>query len=139
MERTSSFNRIRRIARRRSCRNRSCTSDRRRARRGTCLCIAAAPRVSELVGQVLDFSGMQARGGIPRRERIDVPSVIDEAIVQSKWIAEEWRVAIEKDVANDLPAVEGDASSLARAVQNLIANAIRHGGDGGWVGVRAHR
>jgi two-component system sensor histidine kinase BaeS len=36
-----------------------------------------------------------------------------------------------------LPLVDGDAASLARAVQNLIANAIRHGAAGKWVGIRA--
>jgi signal transduction histidine kinase len=101
--------------------------------------VKEARRLSELVGQVLDYAGLQARGGVPRREPIDVPSVIDEAIAQSQWIAEEKRVAIEKDVASDLPVVDGDASSLTRAVQNLIANAIRHGGGGGWVGIHAHR
>jgi len=96
-------------------------------------------RLTDLVGQVLDFAGLQARGPSPKRERIDVASLIDEAIAQSRWIAEERKVAVEKTVADDLPSIDGDPSSLTRAVQNLIANAIRHGGDGGWVGIRAER
>src|SRR5262249_54449859 len=30
-----------------------------------------------------------------------------------------------------------DREAVTRAVLNLVANAIRHGGEGGWVGVRA--
>ena len=94
-------------------------------------------RLTDLVGQVLDFAGLQARGASSNRERVDVAAVIDEAIAQSNWIAEEKKVAIEKQVAGGLPPVDADAPSLTRAVQNLIANAVRHGGDGGWVRVRA--
>lgn len=94
-------------------------------------------RLADLVGQVLDFAGLQSRGAPPRRESVSVASLIDEAIAQSRWIAEERNVEIERNVAGDLPSVAADAPSLTRAIQNLIANAIRHGGDGGWVGVRA--
>lgn len=94
-------------------------------------------RLADLVAQVLDFAGLQSRGAPLRRERVDVASLIDEAIAQSAWIAEERHVEIEQHVARNLPNVTADAPSLTRAIQNLIANAIRHGGDGGWVGVRA--
>jgi signal transduction histidine kinase len=94
-------------------------------------------RLADLVAQVLDFAGLQARGASPKRERVDVASLIDEAIAQSRWIAEEHHIDIEKNLAGDLPEIEADAPSLTRAIQNLIANAIRHGGEGGWVGVRA--
>jgi signal transduction histidine kinase len=94
-------------------------------------------RLADLVAQVLDFAGLQARGAPPRRERVDVASLVDEAIAQSRWIADERQVEIERDVQRDLPEINADAPSLTRAIQNLIANAIRHGGDGGWVAVRA--
>src|SRR5947209_4155128 len=42
-------------------------------------------RLGDLVAQVLDFAGLQARGAAPRRERVDVASLIDEAIAQSRW------------------------------------------------------
>jgi signal transduction histidine kinase len=77
----------------------------------------------------------------PRRKLPLVPvvvgSVIDEAIATSGWMAAEQSVAIEADIDRNLPLVDGDAASLARAVQNLIANAVRHGAAGQWVAVRA--
>src|SRR5207302_8287456 len=78
-------------------------------------------RLADLVGEVLDFAGLQARGASSNRERVDVASIIDEAIAQAHWIADEKKVAIEKQIAANLPAVDADASSLTRAVQNLIA------------------
>ena len=95
-------------------------------------------RLTDLVDQILQFGGMQTRAA-----RVDATSqpraAIDDALAQCRWMAEERGVRVECDAADDLPPVRGDEASVARAVQNLVANAIRHGGEGGWVGVRAGR
>jgi signal transduction histidine kinase len=94
-------------------------------------------RLSDTVAQVLDFAGMQSRGAPARVAPVDVRAVVEDAVAQCGWLAEEAKVKIETRIADELPPVDGDADALTRAVQNLVANAIRHGGAGGWVGVRA--
>ena len=95
-------------------------------------------RLTDLVDQVLQFGGMQTRA--PRAGATSLPrAAIDEALAQCRWMAEERGVDVECVAADDLPPVRGDAASVTRAVQNLVANAIRHGGEGKWVGVRAGR
>ena len=94
-------------------------------------------RLSETVAQVLDFAGMQSRRVPASVAAVDVRAVVEDAVAQCGWLAEEAKVKIETEIAGELPAVGGDADALTRAVQNLVANAIRHGGAGGWVGVRA--
>ena len=93
-------------------------------------------RLTEMIGQVLAYGGMQSRRRLPHAP-VDVLAVIDEAIATCRWMAEEQSAVIETNVDHGLPPVDGDAASLARAVQNLIANAIRHGAAGRWVGIRA--
>jgi signal transduction histidine kinase len=95
-----------------------------------------AKRLSETVAQVLDYAGLQSRSAI-RREPVDVGWMVGEAIAQCRWIAEEHGVTIEEKLPRELPAVEGDPLALIRAIQNLVANAIRHGAAGKWVGVSA--
>ncbi len=112
-------------------------SEREQVARYGSMIVKESHRLSDTVAQVLDFAGMQGRGAPARLVPVDVRAVVEDAVAQCGWLAEEAKVKIETDVAGALPAIDGDADALTRAVQNLVANAIRHGGEGGWVGVRA--
>ena len=79
-----------------------------------------------MIGQVLAYGGIQSRRKLSHAP-VDISSVVDEAIATCRWMAEEQSVVVEPHIDRNLPLVDGDASSLARAVQNLVGNAIRHG------------
>jgi len=111
-------------------------AEREQVARYGAMIVKESRRLSATVAQVLDFAGMQSRGGAALAP-VDIRAVVEEAVAQCGWLAEEAKVRIETQIAGELPAVDGDADALTRAVQNLVANAIRHGGEGGWVGVRA--
>src|SRR5204863_9026650 len=96
--------------------------------------VKESQRLSDLVSQVLEFAGLQARRK-RRTEPVDVARVVADAVAHCRWMADEKNVTVEVDVPAELPPVEGDAAALTRAVENLVANAIRHGGDGEWGGV----
>lgn len=100
--------------------------------------VRESTRLGELVGQVLEMAGMQARRKAVH-EPVDVAAVIEDAVAQCDWLVRGTPVRIETSVEDGLPPVSGDRGALTRAVQNLIANAIRHGGCGEWIGVRAVR
>lgn len=100
--------------------------------------VRESTRLGELTSQVLELAGMQerrARNDAP----VDVAAVVADAVSQCEWLVARTPVKIETNVDSDLPAVHGDGAAITRALQNLIANAIRHGGAGEWVGVRATR
>jgi signal transduction histidine kinase len=105
------------------------------ARYGSAI-VKESRRLTEMIGQVLAYGGMESRRKLPHAP-VDVAAVVDEAIATCRWMADEQSIVMETHVARDLPLVDGDAASLARAVQNLIANAIRHGAGGKWVAIRA--
>ncbi|HEX6096797.1 MAG TPA: HAMP domain-containing sensor histidine kinase [Thermoanaerobaculia bacterium] len=95
--------------------------------------------LSEMVNHVLELAGMKAGVAMTGREPVDVGTVIQEAVTQSRWMMTGSEIAMDVDVPPDVPRVLGDPRSLTRAVQNLVTNAIRHAGAGKWVGVRAAR
>jgi signal transduction histidine kinase len=89
--------------------------------------VREASRLGDMLGQVLEYAGLQARRGEVRREPVDVASIIDEAIAQCRWLVDGTPLEIAREVENDLPQISGDAQALTSAVQNLLANAIRYG------------
>jgi two-component system sensor histidine kinase SenX3 len=100
--------------------------------------VRESTRLGELVGQVLEMAGMQTRRARPH-ERVDVAAAIRDAVAQCDWLVTGTPIRIETNIDDGLPPVDGNQDALTRAVQNLVANAVRHGGSGGWIGVRATR
>jgi len=99
--------------------------------------VKEARRLSDIVAQVLTYAGMQARSAQRTHEALDVAPIVTSAVASCAWIAEQSGVTVETTIADDLPRVDGNREELISAIRNLVTNAIRHGGDGRWVGVRA--
>ena len=94
-------------------------------------------RLGDLLDDVLQFASIESRSIAARTADVDVREIVGEAVAQCQWLADEQHVQIESDAPESLPRMRADRVAITRAVQNLVANAIRHGREGGWVGVRA--
>jgi signal transduction histidine kinase len=94
-------------------------------------------RLSEMVEQVLEFSGIQSgqRGFILRP--IAIAPLVRDIVSSSSSLIEEAGLTVELDLPEDLPPVLGDEPALRRVFQNLIDNAIKYGASGGWMKVTA--
>lgn len=96
-------------------------------------------RLSDMVGQALEFAGIQSGRRTYHLRPVEVAEIVDGALQDCRWLLQERRVAVEREVEPDLPAVQAAAAALGRAVQNLVENAVKYGGQAGWIGVRARR
>ncbi|MEA2602528.1 MAG: two-component system, OmpR family, sensor histidine kinase SenX3 [Acidobacteriota bacterium] len=96
-------------------------------------------RLSDMVGQALELAGIQSGRRIYHPRPVEVGEIVDGALQDSRWLLQEKRIEVEKDVARDLPPVLADAAAVRRAVQNLIENAVKYGGRAAWLSVRARR
>jgi signal transduction histidine kinase len=97
-------------------------------------------RLSGMVGQVLDFAGIQSGRQAYNLQPTEVAPLVERALADCRWMLEERRAQVETDVAPGLPPVLGDPEALRRALRNLIENAAKYGAQPGsppWVGVRA--
>ncbi len=78
------------------------------------LIVKESRRLTGMVAQVLDFAGLSSSAA----PRIVAPVVIKDVIDEACRFVEGAKIDVE--IAADLPAVEGDAEAISRAVQNLV-------------------
>jgi two-component system phosphate regulon sensor histidine kinase PhoR len=84
------------------------------------------------VERVLQLAGLGSGRPLPVAP-VSAGAVVHDAVQQSAPDALRAGVEVQVDVAADLPALIGDASSLRSAVQNLVGNAVKYAGVDRWV------
>jgi signal transduction histidine kinase len=87
-------------------------------------------RIEELLQEFREF----VKATELATEPVDVNALVAQAIEETPTA--HVAVAIETDLAEDLPPVVGDAGKLQRCFGELIENAVNHLPQGGWVKIR---
>ncbi|HKD46032.1 MAG TPA: HAMP domain-containing sensor histidine kinase, partial [Candidatus Angelobacter sp.] len=96
-----------------------------------------ARQLTQLVEQVLVFAATQQKQGRYDLRPVDVGHVIDAALENTASMAASAGIRVERDIEAGLPPAAADFGALSQCLQNLITNAIKYGGDGRWIGIRA--
>ncbi|SCX74512.1 sensor histidine kinase KdpD [Variovorax sp. EL159] len=96
--------------------------------------LADAARLSVLAGQLLDLQRMKGHAG--RLQRIDLVEMARDVVAEMAplALAAGYEISLEAQAAS--VETEGDRDALARALTNLVQNAIDHAGGHGSVVVR---
>jgi signal transduction histidine kinase len=79
-----------------------------------------ATRAAEIVSRVR----LLFRKGTPQRELVDVNELIQELIVLLRSEATRYSIALQTDLATNLPQLMGDGVQLQQVMLNLILNGI---------------
>lgn len=94
-------------------------------------------RLTEMVGRVLAFSGIRSGSQSFHMRPVTVRALVEGVLQDARPGLEERRVEVETDLPTGLPDVWGDEPALRQALSNLVDNAVKYGGRGRWVAVRA--
>ncbi|WP_409267504.1 ATP-binding protein [Massilia sp. BHUDP2] len=86
-------------------------------------------RMDKLVGELLTLSRLEASTTLARREQLDLTELADQIAADARYEAgpEAPRISVE---APGPIVVQGDPDLLWSALENVVRNAIRHGGNG---------
>ncbi|MCK6684658.1 MAG: HAMP domain-containing histidine kinase, partial [Thermoanaerobaculia bacterium] len=112
-------------------------SDPEKVRRYGALIEREGRRLTEMVGRVLTFSGLQAGAPALQRQAVSVATLVNDVLSDFRFVLEERGVKVEKKVAENLPPVVGDPTSLRQALANLIDNAVKYGDPSKGIGLEA--
>ena len=94
-------------------------------------------RMDKLVGELLTLSRLEADPQLPKDELVDMQELVDGVAGDVRFEAGTEGPAIEVAIAGEpQAAVRGAPDLLWRAVENVVRNAVKHGGAGGVVEVR---
>jgi len=94
-------------------------------------------RLSEMVEHALEFAGIESGQKAYNLRPVNVESLIEDALKACQPQLEESGFEIEKHFQLNLPQVLADGAALTRAIQNLLTNAMKYGGQSRWIGLSA--
>jgi len=96
-----------------------------------------ARRLGETVERVLQLAGIAAGTAAAAQTPISPAELVHESIAACRNEIEKAGVAVEVSIADNLPHIAGDATALKAALQNLISNGVKYGGQARWLRVSA--
>lgn len=96
-----------------------------------------ARRLAETVERVLQLAGIAAGHAAARVVPVNPADLVNESIAACRHEIDAAGFHVEVAIANQLPNVVGDVAALRSALQNLISNAVKYGGEARWMRVSA--
>ncbi len=85
-----------------------------------------AKRLAQMIDQYLDLTRLESGARPLRLAPVRVAALLERALLMLEPIAAQREIRILRRFAPNLPAVLADADLLARAVNNLVTNAIKY-------------
>ena len=101
------------------------------------LIIQHTEQLTEMIEQLLELAGARKNRTALARKPVQLVEVLQDALAATRRDAEIAGCIVDVSPPATLPEVLGDPAALRRVFQNLLTNAARHGGTGGWIGVTA--
>jgi signal transduction histidine kinase len=96
-----------------------------------------ARRLGETVERVLQLAGIAAGRMAASPTPVSPAALVNDSIAACRHEIDAAGFTVDVDVADALPPVMGDVAALKSALQNLISNAVKYGGNARWLKVSA--
>jgi len=96
-------------------------------------------RLTALINNILDFSRIEAGRKEYEFRETDIGDLVRNTLDSYRYQIEQQGFAFEESIAPDLPAVRVDREAIARALVNLVNNALKYSTDEKFLGVKLYR
>ena len=95
--------------------------------------LGQAQQLSELIEQILLFPATEKGRHQFHFQWVDISEVIESALDGSASLIRSAQAQVQHTIQPDLPPISSDYKALTQSVQNLLANAIKYGGEDRWL------
>ena len=96
-------------------------------------------RLTALINNILDFSRIEAGRKEYEFRDTDIADLVRNTLDSYRYQIEQQGFALEESIDEDLPAVRIDREAIARALVNLVNNALKYSRDEKYIGVKLYR
>jgi signal transduction histidine kinase len=96
-------------------------------------------RLSALINNILDFSRIEAGAKEYDFRETDIAELVRNTLDSYRYQIEQQGFALEEQIDPGIPAVKVDREAIARALVNLVNNALKYSANEKFLGVRLYR
>ncbi|HSQ19572.1 MAG TPA: HAMP domain-containing sensor histidine kinase [Blastocatellia bacterium] len=96
-------------------------------------------RLTALINNILDFSRIEAGRKEYEFRETDIGDLVHNTLDSYRYQIEQQGFAFEEKIDDNLPPVTVDREAVARAVVNLVNNALKYSADDKFLGVKLYR
>jgi signal transduction histidine kinase len=96
-------------------------------------------RLTALINNILDFSRIEAGRKEYEFRETDIANLVHNTLDSYRYQIEQQGFAFEENIDSSLPNVYVDREAIARALVNLVNNALKYSADEKFLGVKLYR
>ncbi|PWT89287.1 MAG: sensor histidine kinase [Blastocatellia bacterium] len=96
-------------------------------------------RLTALINNILDFSRIEAGRKEYEFRETDIAELVRNTLDSYRYQVEQQGFALEENIASDLPRVFIDREAIARALVNLVNNALKYSRNDKFLGVKLYK
>lgn len=96
-------------------------------------------RLSALINNILDFSRIEAGRKEYDFRETDIAELVRNTLDSYRYQIEQQGFALEEQIEPSIPAVKVDREAIARALVNLVNNALKYSDSEKFLGIRLYR
>ena len=104
-----------------------------------CIIRKESERLTALINNILDFSRIEAGRKEYEFRNTDIAELVRNTLESYRYQIEQQGFAFEESIDSNLPAVPVDREAIARALVNLVNNALKYSSDQKFLGVKLYR
>src|SRR5712671_90206 len=104
-----------------------------------CIIRKESERLTALINNILDFSRIEAGRKEYDFRSTDIADLVRNTLDSYRYQIEQQGFALEESIDPDLPVVRVDREAIARALVNLVNNALKYSAEEKFLGVKLYR